>query len=124
MGICALGVTRQLDRSASDRRPSDQIYLPCYCLRRGAALGHGPAYATCRYVVVHFARNNRSAFRSDRERYCRRQYADLLAIRGLVAAMGDRGTGSMMRTGATTTLSNLHRATPWLWLHCSERAQR
>jgi hypothetical protein len=86
-------------------RPSDQTHLPCYCLRRGAALGHGPAYAKCRYVVVHFARNNRSAFRSDRERYCRRQYADLLAIRGLAAAMGDHSTGPMMRTGATRRLT-------------------
>jgi hypothetical protein len=77
---------------AQSSRRGDQTYLPCYCLRRGAALDHGPAYATCRYVVVRFARNNRPAFHPDRERYCRRRYADLLAIRGLVAVHRDRST--------------------------------
>ena len=38
--------------------PSDLTYHPCYRLRRGPALGHGAAYATRRYLVVHFARNS------------------------------------------------------------------
>jgi hypothetical protein len=53
---------------------------------------HGAGYATRRDVVVHFARNNRSALNSDREWHRWRQYADLFAVRGLVAVLRDHRT--------------------------------
>jgi hypothetical protein len=65
-------------------------------------------------VVVHFDWNYRSFFNSDRQRHCRRQHADLLAIPGFVAVLSDHCTvGPMMRTGPTATLDDLHRAIPF-----------
>jgi hypothetical protein len=59
-------------------------------------LPHGVGYATRRDVVVHFAWNNRSALNSDREWHRWRQYADLFAVRGLVAVLRDhRSVGPM-----------------------------
>jgi hypothetical protein len=68
------------------------------------ALPHGAGYATRRDVVVHFARNNRSALYSDREWHCRRQYADLFAVRGLVAVLRDHRTVGPMNASVVSGL--------------------